>query len=410
MGFGGAMTEACAINMMRLTADLRAQLLEGLFSKTTGAGFDYVRLPIGASDFSDPLLGPYTYDDSPGNRPDPEFRHFDMSRDQKSFDLLEAAQHINPGLKIIASPWSPPAWMKTTKNLRGGSLNPAHYGDYARYLVRVIREYRNFGLHIDTLSIQNEPGYSTADYPSMGMTTREQIRFTRGFLLPELRRQGVSVGVLVLDHNYNMYGDVNSLLGDLASDVRGTAYHCYEGNITDMASSIAQHPSLPVLQTECTNMLADQPEDAFPWWMGDYTLAATNIGAAGSLAWNLCLDQTGGPHDNGCYGCAGLATTDFSSVEPHVSYSAEYYALAHVSRFLKEGAQHISVASTDADITASAFINPDGGLTLVGWNGSVEDKTIRVERNSCDTFDYVLPAQSAATWTWQEPVAPQLSL
>jgi len=122
MGFGGAMTESCAINMMKLDADRRAQALDSLFSRFTGAGFDYVRLPIGASDFADPVQGPYTYDDSV--EPDPKLLHFDLSRDQKSFDLLGAAQHINPDLKIMISPWTAPAWMKTSHNLRGGGTGP----------------------------------------------------------------------------------------------------------------------------------------------------------------------------------------------------------------------------------------------------------------------------------------------
>lgn len=405
-GFGAAMTESCALNLMRLTPRLRAETMHSLFSKTDGAGFDYLRLPMGASDFSDPSRGHYTYDDSPGNVADPQFKYFTMHRDDKSFRLIRQARRLNPDLKVMISPWSPPAWMKTPPSLKGGSLNPQHYQDYANYFIRVIRAYQLEGVPVGSLTIQNEPGYPNDSYPSMGMTNDEQIRFTRDFLAPALRRENLPVGIFVLDHNYDMFNDVNALLDDpsLKKSVAGTAYHCYVGDYTQMLGSILRHPDLPVFQTECTGMQNTVPEDTFAWWLDNYSIRPTNIGSIGSIAWNLCLDQSGGPHDGGCYGCSGLVTTDFSKANAEVRFNPEYHAFAQISRFIRNGSQRIGVISSrTSNVSVTAFINPDNRLSFIAWNPDALTIPIRIQRSATDGFDYNLQGKSAVTFTWREP-------
>jgi len=231
------------------------------------------------------------------------------------------------------------------------------------------------------------------------MTPSEQRDFIRNYLVPELKRASVAVGILVLDHNYDQFNDINTILDDdvVRASVRGTAYHCYSGDYTQM--SLNHHPELPMFQTECASMLDDEPQDLFKEWMEGYVLGPITLGSVGAMAWNLCLDQTGGVHDHGCYGCAGLMTTDFSEAEPTLNYSPEYYALAHFSRFLRNS-ERVELEGGDADLQAVAFANADGAMSAMLWNGSDIVKTIRLQVDACNSFEYDVPPQSATTFVW----------
>lgn len=409
-GFGGAMTESCAINLHKLGPHGRNQVLQSMFSKTSGAGFDYIRMPIGASDFADGNRGSYTYDDSPGDKPDPQFLHFDMSRDEKSFALIREAKKINPNLKVMISPWSPPAWMKTPKTLNGGTLDPNHFEDLANYFVRVIQGLRSRGVPVDSLTIQNEPLYPNDFYPSMGISALDQIRFIRDFLVPALSgAQLTDVGIYVFDHNWDRYDVVNQILDDpqVKRSVRGVAYHCYAGDYTDMAGSNSRHPELYPFQTECSGTLNSTLLGDFEWWLTTYALGPTNLGSTGSMAWNLCLDETGGPKNGGCLACEGLVTTDFSDPStPRLIYSPEYFALAQLSRFMQPGSARVDVQSSNQGLLqATAFANPDQSASFVVWNPMNTAMNIRVQRTSCSALDYELPPRTAVTLKWQETPA-----
>jgi glucosylceramidase len=401
-GFGAAMTESCAMNLERLPDRLKHEALARLFSKTRGAGLSYVRIPMGASDFSDPARPYYSYDDTPDGAPDPSFKHFDMSRDEKSFRLLREALRLNPDLRVLISPWSPPGWMKTSKSMVGGTLEPSHYGDLARYFVRAIEEYENRGIPVTALTVQNEPGYGDADYPCMGMSNAEQITFMRDHLRPELRRHHLRTEIYVLDHNYDQFNDVNDILGALRGQVAGAAYHCYEGDYSQMSNSTKAHPEAPPFLTECTGVLGGDRGADFAGWIGNYILRPIRAGATGALAWNLCLDEKGGPHHGGCATCRGLLTTDFSGAGPALRENPEMTALAHLSRFVEPGARRIELKEHFAgDLVAAAFLNPDGRVGLTVWNSGKARSGFRVDRG-CQGFSYALAANSAATFVWQE--------
>lgn len=403
-GFGGALTEACSMNLLRLSEPERNLLMRKIFLKRFGAGFDVLRLPIGAPDFADGKRGSYTYDDSPGNKLDQEFKHYSSTRDEKSFDLIKKAKILNPDLRVIISPWSAPAWMKKSKKLNGGKLDPARRQDFANYLAKVIKDLRARNLPIDAMTIQNEPGHQTPNYPSMEMSTEEQIVFIRDHLYPTLKKQNIKIRILALDHNYDMFPDVNRILDELVPRgmIDGVAYHCYVGNSPDMRGSIEKHPNVPTIQTECSGTLDSWKPIDFHYWLENQSLDAINMGTTGSLGWNLCLDHKGGPQNGGCSYCRGMVTTDFSKPEkPAIIFNPEFHALAQISRFVESGSKRIHISGEIPDLSATAFLTKDNRIVFVGRSRTNEVVKFRIkEAGSSKTLSYELPPRHVVTLEW----------
>ena len=404
-GFGATLTESCAMNLMRLPAEERREVMHKVFSKRDGAGFDLLRLPLGATDFSDSTKPNYSYDDSPTNEPDHEFRFYDMSRDEKSFALIREARAINPNLQVLISPWSAPAWMKTSKDLRGGTLDFQYAPDFAHYFLRTIHELWRRGVPVKSLTIQNEPGYANEWYPSMGMEAAEQATFIRDHLGPLLRSKNIPVRIFAHDHNWDMSQDyVVPILNDMAarSYIGGVAYHCYGGYRWQMGDSMNLYPEIPTLQTECSGSFNPNPIGDFHWWLQNQSVDAVNIGTTGALGWNLCLDETGGPRNNGCEGCRGLVTTDFSKPKAEVTYNPEFHALAQVSRFIRPGSHRIEVVASQApeSLITTAFLNEDGSLVFVAENAAEKNQSLRLQTPGGFSLDYEVPAWGAVTFIW----------
>lgn len=417
-GFGANLTESCAINLLRLPEPRRKRVMERLFAKENGAGFDFLRIPIGASDFADGAKGSYSYDDTPGNEPDPRFTQFDMSRDEKTLALLREARRINPDLEILITPWTAPAWMKTNKNLHYGNLAPEHYQDYANYFVKVIRAFERRGVPVRSLSVVNEPGYATTGYPSMMMSAEDQIMFVGRHLGPTLERWGLRPLIFGLDHNWDMSEQANQLLADPVASryYHGIAYHCYGGYRWAMHDTFNAHPGKEVIQTECTGTLYDDqpppnPSGDFLWWMENQAVDAVQMGTSGGMGWNLCLDEKNGPQngikdgkDNGgCDHCRGLVRTDFSGAKPKVTYHPEYHGLAQLSRFVRKGARRVELkAKTDENVYAVAVKNPDGSMVFVALNKNNTPLAFQLRRHAADCLavSYQIPARGAVTLTW----------
>lgn len=404
-GFGAAFTESCAINLMKLPPLLRQETLEGMFSHQSGAGFNLIRLPIGASDFADASKGSYTYDDTPKNRPDPLFKHFSMARDEKTFALLREARRLNPDLRVMISPWSPPAWMKTSRKLNGGSLDWTHANSFANYFVKVIHELEKRGIPVHSLTLQNEPGYSNEWYPSMSMEASEQSRFVADYLGPALKKAHLKTRIFVHDHNWEQSADyVMEILDNPRSrpDISGVAYHCYGGNRWQMLETMRRHPRVPHLQTECTGSLSSDAIGDFQWWLDNQSLGAVAMGTTGALGWNLCLDEKGGPQNGGCSFCRGSVTTDFSEpASPKVIYNPEYHALAQVSRFTTSASQRIEVKSHGvSNPQGVAFVNKDGSFVFVAQNPEAAAVKFRVRTPDCSDVTSEIPAKGAVTLTW----------
>jgi glucosylceramidase len=399
-GFGAALTDSSAwLIRNKMSASQRVALLRELFGPPPGLNFNMLRVTIGASDFS---LQHYTLDDMPAGEVDPQLQHFNVAVDQRNvIPVLHDILAIQPGVRIIASPWSAPAWMKTSANVISGTLLEPYEAAYADYLVRFVDAYRGYGIPIFALTVQNEPAFEPLTYPGMALSADARARVIGQYLGPALARRTPTTAILGWDHNWDEPDQPLSVLAD--PDARrylaGIAWHCYRG---DPAAQTTVHRAFPhkdAYLTECSG--GDWPSARD----GELLLFARNIvmmgiknWARGVVYWNLVLDENHGPHAGGCGECKGVVTVD--SVTGAISRNDEYYAFAHFSRFVLPGAARVKSGNTNAGIHEVAFQNPDdGSVVLVAVNGNAEINRLSVEQGAI-RFQYDMPASSVATFVW----------
>ncbi|CAN5128563.1 glucosylceramidase [soil metagenome] len=399
VGFGAAITDATGwLIQNRLTPDQRDALLRDLFGRDgEGLGFSFTRITIGASDFSSEH---YSLDDAPDGRADPELAHLSLARPARAvFPTVRQALAINPDLKVMASPWSAPAWMKTTGSLIKGQLKPEAYPTYARFFARYVDEAAKQGVPIDYLSIQNEPDFEPENYPGMRWGGADRARFIGGNLGPAFRRAGVKTQILDWDHNWDKPEQPLAALADpkAAPFIAGVAWHCYAGDVGAQAKVAGLHPDKDVFFTECSGGNWSGPfDESFGWLMRTLVIGATRNGARGVLMWNLALDENHGPHKGGCGDCRGVVTIDSGSGA--ITRNPEYYAFGQASRFVRPGAVRIGSTETEA-LASVAFQNPDGGRVLIVFNFSKERQAFMIrERGQVATS--ALPAGAAGTFVW----------
>jgi glucosylceramidase len=424
-GFGASITDSSAAVLAGLSPAVRADTMRTLFDPVRGIGVSFLRQPVGSSDFTASARH-YTFDDVPAGRTDFALRHFSIAHDEATvLPLLRAAKRLNPRLSVMATPWSPPAWMKTTGSLVGGRLidDPAIYDAYARYLVRFVQAYRAAGVPVDFLSVQNEPQNRTPDaYPGTDMPVAQQLKVVAA-LGPMLHRASPRTRILAYDHNWATHpNDVANtppgsspetdypyeILRDRASRwIAGTAYHCYYG---DPSAQTALHDAFPdkgIWFTECSGSHGptDPPDkvfrDTLVWHARTVAIGTTRDWARSAVNWNIALDATGGPHNGGCGTCTGLVTV---GPDGSVTTGAEYYTIGHLSRFVKPGARRIASTSFgttgwNGQIMDVAFRNPDGSTALVVHNENDDPRTFAVNVGD-RTFEYTLPGGALATFTW----------
>jgi glucosylceramidase len=417
-GFGASITDSSAAVLAGLSPAVRAGTMRELFDPERGIGVSFLRQPVGSSDFT-ASAGHYTFDDVPPGRTDFPLEHFGIAHDQATvLPLLREAKRLNPALKVMATPWSPPAWMKTGDSLVGGRLkdDARIYDAYARYLVKFVQAYTRAGVPIDFLSVQNEPQNRTPDaYPGTDMPVAQQLAVI-GRLGPMLRHASPRTKILAYDHNWATHpndGDTETdypyqILRDRAARwVAGTAYHCYFG---DPSAQTALHDAFPdkgIWFTECSGSHgpADPPEkvfrDTLTWHARTVAIGTTRNWARSAVNWNIALDSTGGPHNGGCGTCTGLMT-----VQPDgtVTTGAEYYTIGHLSKFVRPGARRIASTSFgttgwNGQIMDVAFRNPDGSTALVVHNENDDPRSFAVAVGD-HTFEYTLPGGALATFTW----------
>ena len=399
-GFGAALTDSSAwLLQTKLSSIQRADLLNRLFAPS-GLGLNYLRLPAGASDFS---LSHYTYDDTCCDLSD-----FSIAPDETHrIPLLLQAKGINPGLRLMGSPWSAPAWMKTTESLYRGTLEPEYVDDYAAYLARYVDAYAARGLPLSSLTLGNEPQHKPADYPGMWLTPSDEIALVNQ-LGPALSGNGVQI--LTLDHNWALAHYGADVLRDPVARqyVDGTAFHCYGGAPEYQSIVRDAHPDKSIHFTECSSgNWATNWADNLVWDGVNLLVGATRNWSQTVLKWNLALDTSHGPHTGGCGGCTGLVTIDPGNGS--VSYNHDYYALGHLSKFVVPGAQRIASTARAGDFHSVAFRNPDGSKVLLVVNAGGQGRSFLV-RWGGQAFQYSLPERSMATFKWNgtqgAPTAP----
>ena len=423
-GFGASITDSSAAVLYRLNPAARDKAMRNLFDPVRGIGISALRQPMGSSDFTDEAH--YTYDDMPAGQTDFDLNHFSIEHDRAQIlPLLRRAKALDPRLTLVATPWSPPAWMKTNGSLIGGRLRdePRIYAAYAQYFVKFIKAYAAAGVPVDYVTMQNEPqNRQPKAYPGTDLPATQEIKLIEA-VGPALRRAGLRTRILAYDHNWATHPDdvattppgtdpetdypYEVLASPAAKWVAGTAYHCYYGDPSAQSALHDSYPDKGIWFTECSGSHGptDTPAQVFrgtlTWHARNITIGTTRNWAKSVITWNVALDPTGGPHNGGCDTCTGLLTVDGRG---GVTTNAEYYTIGHLSKFVRPGAVRIASTSFgttgwNGQIMDVAFRNPDGSTALVVHNENDDPRTFAVAVGG-RSFDYTLPGGALATFTW----------
>ncbi|HEY0741557.1 MAG TPA: glycoside hydrolase family 30 beta sandwich domain-containing protein [Chryseosolibacter sp.] len=400
-GFGAALTGSSAylINRKMSTAS-RNTLLNDLFHPENGIGISYLRMTIGASDFS---LSDYTYNDMPAGQTDYPLTNFSIAKDKEDVvPVFKQILNLNPSVRIMGSPWSAPAWMKTNGSLKGGKLRTDAYSTYAQYFVKYIQEYKSNGIEIDAVTPQNEPLHFTASYPCMEMQPNEQLSFVRDNLGPAFAAAGIDTRIIVYDHNWDNTSYPITILNDPTASgyIAGSAFHAYAGSVSAMSVVHNAHPGKGIYFTEVSGgNWATNFTDNLMWNMTNIFVGSTKNWSKVVLLWNLALDENFGPKNNGCQDCRGVVT--INSTTGSVTKNVEYYSIAHFSKFVEPGAVRISSVFTEsiADVDHVAFLNADGSKVLVLLNAGTSSRTVTVKLGGRQ-FTYTINSKAVATIVW----------
>ncbi|MES2016044.1 MAG: glycoside hydrolase family 30 beta sandwich domain-containing protein [Pseudomonadota bacterium] len=398
-GFGAAITDASAqLIQKNMNPQQRDALLQELFGRAgNGIGLSFTRLTIGASDFSSTH---YSFDDMPKGETDPSLAHFSIAPNRDTvLPTVKRALAINPQLKVMASPWSAPGWMKTTDSLIQGTLKPEAFAPFAQYLSRYVAAYQAEGVPIFALTLQNEPHFEPADYPGMRVDPAKRAAFIGGHLGPVLAKQNPGTVIFDWDHNWDQPESPSKVLADPAAAkfISGVAWHCYEGDVRVQSAVHDAYPGKDTWFTECSGgEWATKFAENLQYFTRSLIIGTTRNWARGVSIWNLALDEHYGPHLGGCTDCRGVVTIDTRTGA--VTRNVEYYALAHASRFVRPGARRIASSSGVDGMETVAFRNADGAIALVVATEQARSFSVRVGQRS---FAYALPAASVATFTWR---------
>ena len=410
-GFGAAITGSTAYNLLKMQPADRAAFLKQTFSHTEGYGMSYIRICIGCSDFS---LSEYTCCDKEG------IENFALTDEETKYviPVLKEILSYNPELKIMASPWTAPKWMKVNNltdlkpydSWTGGQLNPKYYQDYATYFALWIKAFNREGIDIYAMTPQNEP-LNRGNSASMFMGWQEQRDFVKTALGPKFKAEGIDTKIYVFDHNYN-YDNMADQQGyptkiyadeEASKYIAGAAYHNYGGNLNELNAIHKANPDKELVFSESTagdwnngaNLQARLIDD-----MEQITLGTVNRWCRGAIIWNLMLDSKRGPNRPG--GCTtGFGAVDINDDFKTIRRNSFYYIMAQMSAGVKPGAKRIGTEGfTKNGLTFSAFRNPDNSYALVLSNKNSEDVRATVDDGS-HHFPVTVPAKGIVTLSWK---------
>jgi glucosylceramidase len=412
-GFGAAITGSTAFNLMKMTKENRTKFLKETFSPTEGMGQSYVRISIGCSDFS---LSEYSLCDTPG------IENFGLTSEETDYviPVLKEILAINPDLKIMGSPWTPPQWMKVNNltdlqpfnSWTSGQLNPAYYDDYATYFVKWIQAMNQNSIKIYSVTPQNEP-LNRGNSASLYMGWEEQFEFVQNHLVPQFKAASLSTKIYLFDHNYNYdnMADQNGYpmkIYDAGIDsdvVAGAAYHNYGGDKAELLKVQSRYPDRELVFTETSigtwndgrNLQVRLIDD-----MREVALGTVNNGCKAVIVWNLMLDTERGPNREGgcqtCYGAVDIDISDFSTI----TRNSHYYIIGHLSSVVKPGAVRIGTTGfSDPGFIHSAFENTDGTYAVVLLNSTSASKSITLDDGK-QHFTYEVPANSVISYKWNK--------
>jgi glucosylceramidase len=399
IGFGAAMTDASAYLIQHKLGAQRDAILRELFGRNPGLGLSFMRVPMGASDFS---THDYSYDDMPAGQTDAMLAHFSIDEDRTDkLPALKAALTINPQLKLVASPWSLPGWMKTTGSLIKGTMRPEFYGSFAEYFRKFVESYGAEGVPIFAVTMQNEPAYEPDNYPGMRLDPPVRAELIGEHVGPLFARTGIQALILDWDHNWDMPNSPLAVLADSAARkyVNAVAWHCYAGDVSVQDNVHAAYPTKDAYFTECSGGgWAPAWADNLKFFVGTLIIGSTRGWAKGVALWNLALDENAGPHLGGCGNCRGVITINSGTGE--VTRNVEYYALAHASQFVRPGAHRIASTTNVGGLQSVAFKNAgDGSKVLIVLNTARAEVSFAVHFGGKSIL-YVLPAGAVVTLRW----------
>jgi glucosylceramidase len=419
-GFGASLTDAAAwLFAKKLTPAQTDAAFKSLFSRKDGIAVSFLRQPIGSSDLSATV---YSYDDlcvqggttactTPAGVNDYKLEHYSLQHDEEYIlPELRQALAINPDLKVILTPWSPPGWMKTSGSMIGSSpdekvhssLRPEAYDALANYLVKTIQGYQAAGVPIFGVTMQNEPLYAPPTYSGMQMEAIEQAAFLANNFGPALAAAHLTPKVMVWDHNWDKWDYPETVLKDPKAYAfsAGTAWHHYGGEPSVMTKNHQEFPDKDQWVTEASgetnqkgNILAQgatELVDVIRNWARSYVL------------WAVATDQKNGPHVGGCDICRGLVTIDLTDpAKPAVKPEADYYIIGQASKFVLPGAVRIaSDEPAGTQLKDVAFRNPDGTVVLYTVNNSATSQEIRIGFHG-KTAAATISAGAVATFVWK---------
>ena len=403
VGAGASMTDTAAYllnSSNSISASTRSTVMNNLFNPSSGIGLDFLRNPMGASDLA---RGNYSYDDMPAGQTDPNLNNFSIGHDLTDIlPLTKQAEQLNPNLKLMMTPWSAPAWMKSDDNFTSHSyLQSQYYAAYAQYFIKTIQAYQAQGVHVDYISEQNEPGCCDGStYPTMNWNGNGLDYFGVTDLLPALHSAGLATKLLALDWNWSTYASYGQQEVDDATvrndpNFGGVAWHGYdEGSAGEQTTVHNEYPNIGQFDTEHSGgtWIADQQNEDMNNII-DYT---RNYGQS-VVKWSLAVDQNMGPHNGGCGTCTGLITVHDDG-SGQVDYTVEYYDMGQLTKFVKPGAYRIDSNET-SNVQDVAWINPDGSKAVVAYNGTGSTQPTTINWGN-ESFTYNLPAATSATFTW----------
>lgn len=411
-GFGFAITQASCLNLMLMPDPDRRAFLEEIFSPSEGLGSSLIRVCIGGSDFS---MDEFTWCDTPGIE---NFAVHPLDVEYL-FPILDEIYRINPSVKIIASPWSCPRWMKVADDMKssydkwtGGRLNPAYYSDYALYFVKWIQEMERRGYPIYAVTLQNEP-LNRGNSMSLYMSWEEQRDFIKEAVGPAFRKAGIKAKILLFDHNYN-YDSISSQKdyplqilkdSDAAQYVAGSAWHNYGGSVSVLDNVHSSFPDKEIYFTEASigtwnysfdSCLINDFRDIFLGTLGRW--------GKGVTLWNLMLDSEHKPNrPGGCNNCWGGVTVSASDHSlKGLTRNSHYYNIAHCSKVLQPGAVRLGTTGySPVSVTYQWYRNPDGSYAVIMLNEGSDDILLNFVSGKA-ALQCRIPARSIQSILWEE--------
>lgn len=393
-GFGYTLTEGSAFLINKLNPAEKNNLLQELFGNSENSiAVNYLRIGMGATDLSTKV---YSYNDLPNGETDLSLSQFTLGQDTVDvIPVLKQILAINPNIKLMATPWSAPSWMKDNNSSIGGRLRTQYYSVYAQYFVKYIQAMKAKGITIDALTIQNEPLHG-GNNPSMLMNASEQADFIKNHLGPAFQTANITTKIVLYDHNCDRPDYPIAVLNDAAAKpfIDGSAFHLYAGDIVAMSTVHDAHPTKNLYFTEQWTGASGSFDGDLKWHMKNVIIGSMRNWSKVALNWNLANDGGYNPHTpGGCDQCKGALTLDGA-----INRNVSYYIIGHASKFIPTGSKRIASTQT-GNLYSAAFLRNDGKKVLLVLNDGSTNLRFNIKYKGINA-NTTLTAGAVATYVW----------